>query len=138
MYFTYKLGDWVAYVLTDATGKFITASYCEIEKLLKKAAPQIEPLTLTILRIDQDKHKVMNAYLAVMNAEGVHHFDTINIESLTRPIICNETGEIFATLAAAAAKNGGQVCNISSHLNGRKGYRTVKGMTYRYGIDNKR
>lgn len=46
-------------------------------------------------------------------------------------VACNETGEVWPTVAAAAAAHNLSPSALSNHLNGKKGHVTVKGRTYR-------
>lgn len=61
---------------------------------------------------------------ANINAEGTH------IHHSSKPIICIETGEVFASVTDAAEKAGVHISTISGHLTGKS--RTVKGKHYCY------
>jgi len=52
--------------------------------------------------------------------------------SQPREILCNETGERFATQSALARAIGTSQGNIAQHLSGKPGHRSIKGCTYRY------
>lgn len=61
---------------------------------------------------------------------NVNGFDVTG-HGIRTAIMCNETGETFDTISAAAEAHGVSQSQISSHLAGRKYYLTVKGRTYR-------
>lgn len=129
--FAYKKDDWIAFTIWNIDRVFIRTGYCQIEQLFKNAPPAKEWQELEILIIDADKFKVINACIAVAQVHGVQ-LDAMTNECRTRTIICNETGEIFESMHAAARKNGGQAGNISNHLANKPGYKTVGGKTYSY------
>ena len=47
-----------------------------------------------------------------------------------KPVICNETKEVYPTGRAAAAAHGGSYQNMSNHLYGRQ--KTFRGLTFSF------
>lgn len=50
-----------------------------------------------------------------------------------KPIICDDTGEIYTSVSDAAAKNGVTLACMSAHLNGK--HKKCKGKKFRYLTD---
>lgn len=46
-------------------------------------------------------------------------------------VVCNETGESFETIKAAADAHNLTYSQLYNHVNGKPGHKTVKGRTYR-------
>lgn len=55
----------------------------------------------------------------------------------SRSVVCNETGEVFESLKAAARAINSGSSNISRHIRGIYKYRHVKGFTFYYYEDSK-
>lgn len=49
-------------------------------------------------------------------------------------VTCNETGEQFPSILAAARAKGLSQSQLTNHVNNRAGFRTVKGLTFRRGF----
>lgn len=47
-----------------------------------------------------------------------------------QPVQCNQTGQVFASQIEAAKAMGINKGQLSQHLQGRSGYKTIKGMTF--------
>lgn len=54
--------------------------------------------------------------------------------ALTGYCVCIDTGEQFSSVTEAAHAHGISGSALYNHLNGRSGYSSVKGRTYRKGI----
>lgn len=53
----------------------------------------------------------------------------------SRKIICNETGDVFASAAALCEQDGVVLSSLYAHLRGDRRYRIVKGRSYSYHDD---
>ncbi len=53
------------------------------------------------------------------------------VSGVSNAIMCNETGERFATMSAAAMAHGISQSQLSNHIAGRKYYARIKGRTYK-------
>jgi hypothetical protein len=49
-----------------------------------------------------------------------------------KPVMCNETGQVFKSGVEAAKQMGLSASSISSHLSERRGYKTVRGYTFKF------
>lgn len=78
--------------------------------------------TMTIIDREPDR-EVMDMYKAMYNP----------IECMapkSSAVRCVETGEVFKTSYEAAKTLGLTFSALSNHLNGKKGFKTVKGLTF--------
>lgn len=50
-------------------------------------------------------------------------------------VTCNETGETFNSILEAARAKGLSQSQLNNHINNRVGHKTVKGLTFRRGIE---
>lgn len=60
------------------------------------------------------------------------HGTTTRLDKAARPVACNDTGESYPSVRAAALANGAATSALFNHLAGKSGYVTVKGKTFRY------
>ena len=71
----------------------------------------------------------MKKTINIQNEANIHVEGT-HIHHNSKPIICIETGEVFASITDVAEKVGCGFSNVSSHLRGKS--RSVKGKHYCY------
>lgn len=91
-------------------------------------------LTIAIIAVSDSIHDCMNyRYQIVQNKQP---YCNVYGAAVNKPlkIICNETGETFESAAAACKAYDLSPSQLSNHLRGLSGYRTVKGKTFRKGI----
>lgn len=86
-----------------------------------------------ILRVDD----IFRTRTEAMKRQGIliteHQLYKIMAEGRfgrSAPIVCNETGETFPTLADAARAHGIGAGNLSNHLNHKPGFRSLRNRTY--------
>lgn len=129
-------------------GAVVYVGYCQATKLLQFPDArknktwlnlcQHDPLLITVVDgffDDQEQAGAAAAYL-VRTHNPVCNRDAAS-RAAQRParlggaVICNETGEAYASAAAAARAIGANAAAMSQHLAGAVGYRTIRGLTFR-------
>jgi len=104
------------------------AIYCHISQLSAKLTAPAE-----IIKIDDDINKVLNAYIWHMqNNNLTQHINlTQHLRNSKQSIVCNETNITYESLSSAARAIGASPSNLAKHLQGAKGFKTVKGYTFK-------
>lgn len=92
----------------------------------------------TFLQLNDDPLKLCNWFLK----QGITHFDQSYVKSFlaghNRPwqkskrVVCVETKVVYDSMNQACDCMGLHHANLSNHLRGKKGYKTVKGFTFKF------
>lgn len=136
--------QYVVYSLSDAEGvkyigvcKFVempVISDARSNTLFPTCFPEGKIATLEMVWSNPKKHecliqaaRLVEIYKPIMNLKGFVHTEN------TAPITCNETGEVFQTIADVCMSHNISAGNLSQHLNHKPGFKSIKGKTYRRG-----
>lgn len=87
---------------------------------------EIEVIALTASEKEayQEQRRLIMLYHPPCNRRGYH------IAPENQHVVCNETGETWATIREAATAHGLSYSQLHSHLKRKPGYKSVKGKTY--------
>lgn len=91
-------------------------------------------LTIKLLNIGDradcanERSRLAMYHRPICNVQGM---DTIG---LSMRVTCNETGDSWANQQECALALGINQGQLSNHLSGRRGYKTIRGKTFRKGL----
>ena len=147
---------WASYVIVDSFGNPYEICFSKFENILNfpkevKIRENGESFVF-VISTDEDMYKVWNrtkTYLtengwnkkpcdssASHNMENLFHARWLKTQKPThgksRAVRCNETGERFESVTECVKDHELNYPQLSKHLQGMRGYRTVKGRTYFY------
>lgn len=138
---TYKLSNFYGvYIVYDSvTAKII---YIGMEKMTQlftmgdaksygKYAEVIgmdKPFFFQLVSMQPDKASAINEHNRLIRQHGMP--DMIKQRIMTQGVLCVDTGERFRTAKEAAEAHGVAQGNLSKHLRGVPGYRSIRGKTY--------
>lgn len=130
------------YILSNESGSTIAVGivpYAELTMLTGQTIPP-EGAFLTVIDTDEDRYKLANRAISDLPKRDAAKFQWVIRETVigwqkgkrtdARPIKCNETGETFKSANAAATAHNVNYIQLLNHLNGKIGFKTVKGRTY--------
>lgn len=133
--------QWVFYLLRDQQNEIHFAGVCAAAQLL--ALPDVRGNALFESMFKNrlaviDVIEFCDTRMLAINARarylGNHAWPLMNRYSGKNgrgaPIFCNETNETFKNMDEVVAAHGIHASNLSKHLNGKTGHRTVGGRTY--------
>lgn len=128
------------YILTDCAGNHFSTNIVLFNQLMMNLDVS-ESCTMTVVDQDIDGGKLFNRAIAYLGQHGMNELqwklrDKINnLQHGNRrkgnPIVCIETGEQFITVRAASKEHDVTYTQLLNHVNGVKGFNTVKGKTYK-------
>lgn len=134
--------QYVAFVITDAAGNecfFDIVPFCELTALKDFKGDYDKDYFLMIIDRDDDKYRLANRHLSSRQWRIVEiqtrfrHRDYNN----GHQIMCNETGQIYNSIAEAARVISCGYAQLYNHVNEKPGFRTVKGKTFKKVVDNR-
>lgn len=121
----------VAYTISDtrapeqvlflATGKLSTV--VTLQDFRRSRMYNAEAVYTVTLIDRQPSRELMEVYKAMYNPAEY-------VAPQSSAVRCVETGELFKTSYEAAKTLGLTFSALSNHLNGKKGFKTVKGLTF--------
>lgn len=137
--------QWVVYSVSINNGPIEFIGMCPAAKLMVLPDLQTHPryasmffgkdLTVEVLIFCANPREAQNYRWT--------YFQTVNYPEMNRTaaplsrghkIYCYETGESFMTIDQVVAAHGCSSSQLSGHLRGLPGFKTVKGKTYRRGL----
>jgi len=107
-------------------------------KGLENATDQDHRITLVVLRLieDGDELAAINHALWWCDDNNRSDLRPAVIDAMKKPrskrVMCIETGQQWESVNAAALECAVTYSQLHGHLNGRVGFKSVKGKTYRY------
>ena len=133
---------WTVYKLTDINNTVLYIGVAKLSEIYKinEARKNSEFIRLVnhnsligieITHIGDEKFCRNEAFRQVWDIKPVCNVKGKASHGYRTAIECVETGETFPTISAAANSHGVAQSNISSHLAGKTGYRSVAGKTYK-------
>lgn len=135
--------QWAAFSLTDAAGGLLHIGVARMTELTTLAGVALPPDTtcyLTVLHVAHDPLIAANHATAAADQKGRTDLKNaiagwvVNFRSPRRRVQCVETGQMFNTAQAACDAFGIMPSNMSNHLRGSAGFKTVKGKTFRWVV----
>lgn len=137
--------DWVFFVLTDAAGQIFDVGinrFIELTNFSNNPIPDGDaPVFMHVIEIEADRLKLANHAVAYLDKDGLKKFK-YKIQDIVvawqkcahkngSPIMCVETGQVFTSAQACSNALNLTYSQLLNHLNGRTGFKTVKGRTYK-------
>ena len=130
---------WCMYTLLDKeTAKTVYVGHCLLSEVFNmpdaRLTPSFDegkPVILRVGIIALDKIDVKTAAQEILNKDGTPPWNRAALCTRNSAIKCIDTGEVFASVKEAVKAHGLTQSALSNHLNGKKGYKQVKGRTYR-------
>lgn len=133
-----KMQDaWISFLWINPSGEVNYLECLPLSILLARAHQlKDQPVTMQLFGIFEDKIKAFNA-LESWRVANAPKIDFTNVyegkrDTRARGVQCIETGETWATLGACAEAHKLGKGNLSNHLAGHIGFKTVRGKTYRW------
>lgn len=80
---------------------------------------------------EQEAIKARYDFINALPVKPICNAKGYNIAPHRQDVLCNETGERWKSVKETAQAHNLSESALSNHLNGKPGYRTVKGRTYR-------
>lgn len=107
---------------------------CQLENLLEVVNVND---AIQILVTGLDGYKVANVMAQMghkpeMRYVHAHVAGKSRVGRPAKPVVCNETGKIYASINEAARATFSTVGNLSNHLRFPNAFKTVKGHTFSY------
>lgn len=125
---------WCVYTVHDAqTARVLHAGYGMLRSLFMlpvNVGPD-EPFLLNVNDLYTSKDEAKRGYIAFINAHGVPKGGLVLRKVRNAAIECVETGETWNSAKECVKACGLSQSALSNHLNGKPGYKQVKGLTYR-------
>lgn len=138
-----------AFIITDAVNAVINigiARMTAITALNDIDLPASGLMTLAVVDRDTDRMALANRFNTWLgqNGHGTHQFRLNAIvrawshrnNGRGKAVRCVDTGEQWSTINEAASATETSYAQMHNHLNRRVGYKTVKGRTYEFAVDN--
>lgn len=129
--------EYVLYYLSDSKGNLLQLDctrFVNLTTLTDIPITSDEILTQTIIAKNIDKNILMNVaqtWCSNMNCQHLfQEFLKRTSDKKNGYIVCNDTGEIFATVRETCDKHNLSYAALINHLKRRKSYNSVKGKTY--------
>ena len=135
----YKLKNgFCVYDVLDSQMNLIFKGVCRIEnighcsELFNKKEFDPEQKITIISNVFFDTQKAAEDYLYHWQRQnGQPYFNKVFNHHKKFAIVCNETGQRFATQLQCAQAMGIHQAALCQHLRGRSGYKSIKGFTFR-------
>ena len=137
---------WAVYRLRDASGTVQYVGHCRMSQLaalpdaranpfFRAVFPPGRPLTVEVLSIEPHRIAAQNGLWRYIQQHGRPFMIAHGVRPSLKgsPVVCDQTGEKFATIKAACDAHGVSQSALSNHLANRPGYATVKNKTYSRG-----
>lgn len=134
--------EWAVYIIFDGiTAKVEYVGMCLMSQLFSipdafansafiKMFPDGHPVILRVDDVFKIKAEAIKRQAILINDHQLYKIMALGRFGRSAPIICNETGETFPTLADAARAHGIAAGNLSNHLNHKPGFRSLRNRTY--------
>ncbi len=138
---------WVVYKLKDAAGAVQFVGHCRLSQIagvpdarannyFRAIFPPGRPMTVEVINILYARHHAQNELWKYLRENGrpfmLAHGTHQSLKSV--PVVCEQTGEKFASIQDACKAHGLTPSALSNHLAQRAGYQSVKGKTYSRGV----
>lgn len=137
--------QWACYILTDSDGKAFDAGVVKFTELLALPGlvmPDKHPVIyMTIIDHDTDRLKLANRAMSAMVKSGAGGLQWKILDAVKswskssrrsgHPVMCVDTGEQWSSVTACAAGAGVSYSQLTNHLKGMVGHKTVKGKKYK-------
>lgn len=88
------------------------------------------PIIFKLIDVVEHKYQAQNIIAQRIKSEGVPELNKAAQHKRNMKIMCVETGIVYDNLTIAANANYISKSNLSNHLNGKVGFKTVSGKTY--------
>lgn len=133
--------QWAVYVLYDGTGKVHYIGHIRLTQLFTISDARANALfkeTLQGITVYIRVTDIVNSKAQALNAHaertreygGIPHMTIHGTSTKLTTVICNETGERFNSMNEVVRKHGVSLSQLSHHIRGTAGHKTVKGKTY--------
>lgn len=137
---TNHLKEYAAYTVSLVDGSMWWAGFAPVvDMMIFEGMPPTQGGVVVNIILQHEDYRA--CFMAAMDATGSNmknksslHEQLKALEKRKQPkgrILCIDTGEFFDTAAAVSRKHAVAPSNLSNHLNGSAGYKTVNGMTFR-------